>query len=317
RGMRFTAIVLALTAAAAAVAAPFFVYPVLLMTVLCFALFASAFNLLLGYVGLLSFGHAMFFGGGAYVAGYLIKDLGWPTELGLAGAVLAAAAVGAFVGAVSIRRHGIYFAMITLAFSQMIFFIFLQAPFTGGENGMQGIPRRPLLGLVAIENPFAFYYVVLAVTGAGLFLVYRIVHSPFGELLKAIRDNEARVDSLGYDVNRYKLLAFTLSAGLAGLAGGLKALVYQFATLSDASWAVSGEVILMTLLGGLGTLTGPFFGAGIIILINDLLAGTGEWALVLQGVIFLVVILFFRKGFVGLVGGIAMRLGWRRPLPAS
>jgi len=297
--MRSTFLLLLVTLLA--LAAPFAVYPVLLMTVLCFALFAASFNLLLGYVGLLSFGHAMFFGGGAYITGYLVRDLGWPMELGLLGTALFALVVGVLLGSIAIRRQGIYFAMITLAFSQMIYFIFLQAPFTGGENGMQNIPRTPFLGFIPVETAFSFYYVVLALTVAGLFLIYRIVHSPFGELLKAIRDNAMRVDSLGFDVNRHKVLAFALSASLAALAGGMKALVFQFATLADSSWGVSGEVILMALLGGLGTFSGPLFGAGIIILLTDTLAGTGEWALVLQGVIFLIVLLFFRTGFVGLM----------------
>lgn len=284
-----------------ALAAPFAVYPVLLMTILCFALFAASFNLLLGYVGLLSFGHAMFFGGGAYITGYLVRDLKWPMELGLVGAVVVALIAGLFLGTIAIRRQGIYFAMITLAFSQMIYFIFLQAPFTGGENGLQGIPRTPLLGILPVETAFSFYYAVLVAVGLGLLLIYRIVYSPFGELLRAIRDNAVRVDSLGFDVNRHKILAFTLSAALAAFAGGLKALVFQFATLADVSWTVSGEVILMTLLGGLGTFSGPLFGAAIIILLNDTLSSAGEWALVLQGVIFLIVLVFFRTGFVGLL----------------
>ncbi|OYU47636.1 MAG: branched-chain amino acid ABC transporter permease [Rhizobiales bacterium PAR1] len=284
-----------------ALAAPFAVYPVLLMTILCFALFAASFNLLLGYVGLLSFGHAMFFGGGAYITGYLVRDLKWPMELGLVGAVVVALIAGLFLGTIAIRRQGIYFAMITLAFSQMIYFIFLQAPFTGGENGLQGIPRTPLLGILPVETAFSFYYAVLVAVGLGLLLIYRIVYSPFGELLRAIRDNAVRVDSLGFDVNRHKILAFTLSAALAAFAGGLKALVFQFAPLADVSWTVSGEVILMTLLGGLGTFSGPLFGAAIIILLNDTLSSAGEWALVLQGVIFLIVLVFFRTGFVGLL----------------
>ncbi len=294
-------IVLSVLALAVLLLAPLAVYPVVLMTVLCFALFAASFNLLLGYVGLLSFGHAMFFGGGAYITGYLVRDLHWPMELGLIGTVLFAMAVGVLLGSIAIRRQGIYFAMITLAFAQMIYFIFLQSPFTGGENGMQNIPRTPFLGLLPVESPLSFYYVILGLTAVGLFFVYRVVHSPFGELLKAIRDNTMRVDSLGFDVNRHKVLAFALASALAALAGGMKALVFQFATLADCGWVVSGEVILMALLGGLGTFSGPLFGAAIIVLLNDALASFAEWALVLQGVIFLFVLMFLRSGFAGLL----------------
>lgn len=290
---------IATAAMLAAIAAPFVVYPVLLMTILCFVIFACSFNLLLGYAGLLCFGHAMFFGGAAYIAGHILKATALSLELAIIGGVAAAALLGLAIGWLSIRRQGIQFAMITLAFSQFVYFLLLQAPFTGGENGMQGIPRPPLFGFVDVRNNLHFYYVVLAISAAAIFGFYRVVHSPFGEVLKAIRDNEARVESLGFDPEKFKLVAFTLSAAMAGLAGALKATVYQFATLTDVSWQVSGEVILMTLLGGLGTLTGPMFGAAIVVFMNDYLAGFGEWALIAQGCILLVVIVFFRRGFVG------------------
>ena len=239
----------------------------------------------------------MFFGGAAYVSGQILKTTALPLELALLGGVAAAALLGLAIGWLSIRRQGIQFAMITLAFSQFVYFALLQATFTGGENGMQGIPRSPLFGLFDVRNNFLFYYVVLLISAATIFGFYRIVHSPFGEVLKAIRDNEARVESLGFDPEKFKLVAFTLSAAMAGLAGALKATVFQFATLTDVSWQVSGEVILMTLLGGLGTLTGPMFGAAIVVFMNDYLAGFGEWALIAQGCILLVVIVFFRRGF--------------------
>jgi branched-chain amino acid transport system permease protein len=285
--------------AVAALAAPYFIYPVLLMTILCFVVFACSFNLLLGYTGLLCFGHAMFFGGAAYVTGQILKTTGISVELAIFGGALAAGLLGLVIGYLTMKRQGIQFAMITLAFSQFIFFILLQSDFTGGEDGMQGIPRNPLFGLIDVGDSFTYYYVILGLAAAAIFVYYRIVHSPYGEVLKAVRDNEPRVESLGFDPEKIKLVAFTLSAAMAGMAGGMKATVYQFATLTDASWQVSGEVILMTLLGGLGTLTGPMFGAAIIIWMNDYLAGFGEWALISQGVILLVVIVFFRRGFVG------------------
>ncbi|ETR78302.1 ABC transporter permease [Afipia sp. P52-10] len=296
----------------AALAAPFVVYPVLLMTILCFVIFASSFNLLLGYAGLLCFGHAMFFGGAAYITGHILKTTAVPLEVGILGGVAASALLGLVIGWLSIRRQGIQFAMITLAFAQFVYFILLQAEFTGGENGMQGIPRSALFGLIDVRNNFNYYYVVLAISAAAIFAFYRVVHSPFGEVLKAIRDNEARVESLGFDPEKFKLVAFTLSAAMAGLAGGLKATVFQFATLTDVSWQVSGEVILMTLLGGLGTLTGPMFGAAIIILMNDYLAGFGEWALIAQGCILLIVIVFFRRGFVGELSALGAYLTRRK-----
>ncbi len=293
--------------AAMALAAPFFIYPVLLMTILCFVIFASSFNLLLGYAGLLCFGHAMFFGTAAYITGHLLKTTGITVEL----AVLAGAAVGALMGfgvaLVSVRRAGIQFAMITLAISQFVYFLLLQASFTGGEDGMQRIPRTALFGVFDVTSNFTYYYVVLFFTVAAVALFYRIVHSPYGEVLKAIRDNEPRVESLGFKPEQYKTLAITISAGMAGLAGGLKATVFQFATLTDVSWNISGEVILMTLLGGLGTMSGPMVGAAVIIWMNDYLAQFGEWSLIAQGVILLLVIIFFRRGVVG-----ELQALWRR-----
>jgi branched-chain amino acid transport system permease protein len=288
-----------LAVAAAALAAPYFAYPVTLMTIMCFVIFACSFNLLLGYTGLLCFGHAMFFGGAAYVTGYVLKATPLSVELAILAGGLSAGILGLFIGYLTMKRQGIQFAMITLAFSQFIYFIFLRAPFTGGEDGMQAIPRNPLFGLFDVSSNLTYYYVVLAITALSVFLYYRVVYSPYGEVLKAVRDNQPRVESLGFHPEKIKLVAFVLSATMAGVAGGMKATVYQFATLTDASWAVSGEVILMTLLGGLGTLTGPAFGAAIIIWLNDYLAGFGEWALISQGVILLVVIVFFRRGFVG------------------
>jgi branched-chain amino acid transport system permease protein len=285
--------------AVALLAAPFFVYPVLLMVVLCFVIFASSFNLLLGYTGLLCFGHAMFFGTSAYITGHILKTTPLSVEIAILAGMVFAGGLGLVVGLLAIRRQGIQFAMITLAISQFVYFLLLQMPFTGGENGMQGIPRNDLFGFVEVKDSLSFYYVILAFTVLAILAFYRIVHSPFGELLRAIRDNEPRVESLGFETERFKLIAFILSASLAGLAGAMKATVFQFATLTDVSWNISGEVILMTLLGGLGTFTGPMFGAAIIIVMNDLLAGLGEWALIAQGVVLLVVVIFFRRGFVG------------------
>ena len=297
-----TRALLLLALAVVACAAPLFVYPVLLMTVLCFVVFACSFNLLLGYAGLLCFGHAMFFGGGAYITGYVLKSSSVPVEVGILAGAAAAAALGYVVGLVAVRRSGIQFAMITFAIAQFVYFLLLQASFTGGEDGMQRIPRNALLGLIDVSKSSVFYYVILALTVASIALFYRIVHSPFGEILRAIRDNEARVESLGFKPERFKLIAFVLSAAMAGLAGGMKATVFQFATLTDVSWPVSGEVILMTLLGGLGTLDGPMVGAGIVIVLNDYLAGFGEWSLVAQGAIMLLVIIFLRRGVVGELG---------------
>lgn len=275
-------------------------YPVFVMKLLCFAIFACAFNLLLGFTGLLSFGHAAFFGSAAYVTGWIVKSQGWTPELGILAGVAASGLIGLVVGLVAIRRQGIYFAMITLAIAQMVYFVCLQAPFTGGEDGLQGVPRGALFGLVSLESDTAMYYLVVAVFVGCFLAISRIVRSPFGQVLKMIRENEPRAISLGYQVDRYKLLAFVLSAALAGLAGSLKTLVMGFATLSDAHWSMSGEVILMTLLGGVGTFFGPVFGAGIVISLQNLLADkVGSWVTVIIGVIFVLCVLAFRKGVVG------------------
>ncbi|MDB5872247.1 MAG: putative type branched chain amino acid transport system, permease component [Ramlibacter sp.] len=275
-------------------------YPVFVMKLLCFALFACAFNLLLGFTGLLSFGHAAFFGFAAYVTGYFIKSQGWSPELAILAGIVVAAFIGLVFGLVAIRRQGIYFAMITLALAQMVFFICLQAPFTGGEDGLQGVPRGTLFGVLPLASDTTMYYVVVAIFVACFIGITRIVTSPFGQVLKMIRENEPRAISLGYEVDRYKLLAFVLSAGLAGLAGALKTLVMGFATLSDVHWSMSGEVILMSLLGGVGTFFGPVLGAGIVIALQDMLADkVGAWVTVIIGAIFVVCVLAFRKGVVG------------------
>ncbi len=288
--------------------APMAIYPVFLMKVLCFALFALAFNLLIGYVGLLSFGHAMFFGFSAYISAYTVKAWGWPTEVGIIAGTAVAALLGLVAGALAIRRQGIYFAMVTLALAQMVFFFCLQAPFTGGEDGIQAVPRRPLLGFIDISSDLNFYYVVLAIFAAGFLIIYRTIHSPFGQVLKAIRENEARAISLGYHVDQYKLLAFVLSATLTGLAGSTKAIVFQLASLTDVAWQMSGEAVLMTLVGGMGTVFGPIVGAAIIITMQNYLAGFGEWVLVIQGVIFVITVLLFRRGVVGEIAALATRL---------
>ncbi|MCA3221918.1 MAG: branched-chain amino acid ABC transporter permease [Burkholderiales bacterium] len=282
--------------------APTVIYPVFLMKVMCFALFACAFNLLIGYVGLLSFGHAMFFGLASYVAAHGAKVWGLTPELAVLAGTASAGALGMLVGALAIRRQGIYFAMITLALSQMVFFFCLQAPFTGGEDGIQAVPRGRLFGLIDLSSTWAMYAFVCAVFFGGFLLIYRIVHSPFGQVLKAIRENESRAVSLGYDVDRYKLLAFVLSATLAGLAGATKAIVFQLASLTDVHWTMSGEVVLMTLLGGLGTIFGPVVGAAVIITMQNYLAQLGAWVTVVQGVIFVVCVLAFRRGIVGEIG---------------
>ena len=280
--------------------APFVVYPTFLMKVLCFALFACAFNLLLGFAGLLSFGHAAFFGAAAYVCAWLSKALGLSPELSILAGGLAAAALGLLFGALSIRRTGIYLTMITLALAQLVFFFAVQLPFTGGEDGLQGVPRGKLFGLIDLTDNLAMYFFVFAVFLAGFWLIQRTVSSPFGQVLKAIRENEPRAISLGYDVARYKLLAFVLSAFLAGVAGGMKSLVFQLASLTDAHWHMSGEVVLMTLLGGLGTLFGPAVGAFIIVVLeNELADKVGPWVTVIMGAIFVVCVLAFRRGLVG------------------
>ena len=284
-----------------ALVAPFIgLYPVFVMKLLCFALFACAFNLLLGFTGLLSFGHAAFFGSAAYVTGWFIKSQNWTPELALIAGAIAAGLIGLLVGLVAIRRQGIYFAMITLAIAQMVYFVCLQAPFTGGEDGLQGVPRGKLLGLFSLESDLALYYLVVAIFVACFLFIARIVNSPFGQVLKMIRENEPRAISLGYQVDRYKLLAFVLSAALAGLAGSMKTLVMGFATLTDVHWSSSGEVILMTLLGGVGTFFGPVMGAGIVISLQNLLADkVGSWVTVIIGVIFVLCVLAFRKGVIG------------------
>ncbi|WP_119681051.1 branched-chain amino acid ABC transporter permease [Indioceanicola profundi] len=280
-------------------AAPFFVYPVFLMKALCFALFACAFNLLIGFGGLLSFGHAAFFGGAAYVTAHAAKVWGLTPELALLTGTAAAAVMGLAFGGLAIRRQGIYFAMTTLALSQMVFFVFLQAPFTGGEDGIQGVPRGHLFGLINLYNPYAMYFTTLAIFAGGALFIYRIVHSPFGQVLKAIRENEQRAISLGYDVAKYKLGAFVLSAALAGLAGGTKALVFQLATLTDVQWQMSGEVVLMTLLGGIGTMTGPVVGAFIVVMLQNYLATMNLPVTVVIGLVFVFCVLVFRRGIMG------------------
>ena len=298
-----------------ALVAPFYLYPVLLMKIMCFALFACAFNLLIGFTGLLSFGHAAFFGGGAYIAGHALKAWGVPFELGLVIGTAFAALAGYVIGGLAIRRQGIYFTMITLALSQMLFFVFLQAPFTGGEDGLQSIPRGKLLGALDLANDLTMYYVVLGIVVVTFALVVRIIHSPFGQVLKAVRENEPRTTSLGYDVDRYKLLAFVLSAALAGLAGSTKAVVLGFGTLTDVHWSMSGLVVLMTLVGGMGTLFGPVLGAIIIIALENKLGEFGTWlaeltsiewfnsigeaVTMVTGLIFVVCVLAFRRGIIG------------------
>jgi branched-chain amino acid transport system permease protein len=283
----------------ALLAAPFVGYPIFLMTCLCFALFASAFNLLIGYTGLLSFGHAMFFGSAAYVTGHAAKVWGLTPEVALLAGTASATLIGILIGWLAVRRQGIYFAMVTLALSQMIYFICVQSPFTYAEDGIQSIPRGKLLGLVDLGNDTTMYYFVLAVFVAGFALIHRIIHSPFGQVLKSIRENEARALSLGYNVDRYKLVAFVLSATLAGMAGSAKALALGLATLTDVSWQMSGEVVLMTLLGGMGTIIGPALGASVVITMQNYLSGLGSWVTIIMGTTFVVCVLVFRRGIVG------------------
>jgi branched-chain amino acid transport system permease protein len=286
------------------IAAPLFVYPVLMMKILCFALFACAFNLLIGYVGLLSFGHALYFGWASYVSAYVAKSWGFTPELAIVAGTLTGAVLGLIAGAIAIRRQGIYFAMITLALAQMMYFFAVQAPFTGGEDGIQAVPRGKLFGLIDLSNPTAMYATVAVIFLGGFLLIYRIINSPFGEVLKAIRENEARAISLGYKTDRYKLLAFVLSAALSGTAGGTKALVVQLASLTDVHWTMSGEVVLMTLVGGLGTIFGPVVGALVIIYMQNALAEFGQWVTIIQGGIFVVCVLLFRRGIVGEIAGL-------------
>lgn len=315
-------------ALAIALAAPFVGYPVFLMKLLCFGLFACAFNLLIGYTGLLSFGHAAFFGAAGYVTGHALTVFGLPTELGILLGVAASALVGLVMGMLAIRRQGIYFSMITLALAQMVYFAALRAPFTHGEDGLQGVPRGKLFGMLDLGNDLTLYFVVLAIAVAGFALIVRTVHSPFGQVLKAIKENEPRAISLGYDVDKYKLVAFVLSASLAGLAGATKTLVLGFETLTDVHWAMSGLVILMTLVGGMGTLSGPIIGAFIIITLENKLGDIGtflathtgvEWFNTLgesvgmvTGLIFILCVLLFRRGIVGEIGAALAASGVRK-----
>ena len=285
----------------AALAAPLLgVYPVFMTQLLCFAMFACAFNLLLGYTKMLSFGHAAYFGSSAYITGWLVSVHGWGTLAGILAGVVVAMLLGLVIGAIAVRRQGIYFAMITMALAQLVFFICLQANFTGGENGLQGIPRGSIAGIIALDRDATMYYFVLAVFVAIYLFVRRIVRSPFGHVLEAIRENEPRAISLGYKVDRYKLVAFVLSASIAGLAGSLKALTLSFATLSDVSQGTSGDVILMTLLGGSGTFLGPVVGAGVVLTLQQYLSErVGAWVSVIIGAIFVICVMIFRRGIVG------------------
>ena len=281
------------------VIAPAFLYPVFLMKALCFALFACAFNLLIGYVGLLSFGHALYFGWASYLSAHAAKAWGFPPEFAILTGAAAATGLGLIAGTLAIRRQGIYFAMITLALAQMMFFFAVQAKFTGGEDGIQSVPRGKLFGFINLADQMNMYFTVLAIFLAGFLLIYRVIHSPFGEVLKAIRENEARAISLGYKTDRYKLMAFVLSATFAGLAGATKAIVFQLASLTDVDWPMSGEVVLMTLVGGLGTVFGPVAGAFFVVSLENYLTQIGQWVLVVQGVIFVACVLLFRRGIVG------------------
>jgi branched-chain amino acid transport system permease protein len=296
--------------------APLLLYPAFLTKLLCFAIFAMAFNLLVGYTGLLSFGHAMFLGGAAYVSGHAMKVWGWSPELAVLTGMASAAVMGLLVGLIVIKRQGIYFAMITLALAQMFFFFCVGAQFTGGEDGISAIPRRPVFGLINIADDKALYYVVLAVFTVCFLLIYRTIHSPFGQVLQAIRENEPRAVSLGYRVHQYKLVAFVLSATLAGLAGALKVLVFQLASLVDVSWGLSGEVILMTLVGGIGTAFGPVIGAAFIITMQNYLTGLAQWVPVVQGTIFIVVVLLFQRGIAGEIGEALRRMKRRQAAKA-
>lgn len=301
--------------------APFTLDPFFLMKVLCFALFAAAFNLLVGFAGLLAFGHAAFFGTASYIAAHALKSWGWPLEAAIGLSVLGSAVVGLAFGMVAIRRTGIYFAMITLALSQIIYFLALQLPFTRGEDGIHGVPRPDLFGFIDLSTDERLYFFVVAVFVIGFLSIHRIVHSPFGQTLKSIRDNETRAMSLGYDTARFKLAAFVLSAALAGLGGGTKALVVQLASLTDVHFQMSGEVILMVIIGGVGTLWGPVIGALVVVAMHDYLASVGEWMIVIQGLLFLLVVQFFRSGVMGevdkLTGRMQARRKARNPKPAK
>ncbi len=284
---------------ALACALPWWVYPMFLIKLMCLALLAASVNFLIGYAGLLSFGHAMFYGSAAYVTGFVAKDWGWDGTLAILAGVGVAAGFGLLTGLLAIRRQGIYFSMITLAFAQMVYFLALRMPFTGGEDGLQAVPRPKLLGFFETESTLFFFYACLLFIGLGFWLIYRTVHSPFGQVLRAIRDNEARAKSLGYQVNQYKLLAFVLSAALAGLAGAIKVLAFQLATLTDVSWTTSGEALLVSIVGGLNTMLGPIVGAIVMGSMEHYLAGFAEWVLIIQGAVFVVVVMLFRKGLVG------------------
>ena len=281
------------------VIAPFFAYPLFLMQALCFALFACAFNLLIGYVGLLSFGHALYFGWASYLAAHSAKVWGFPPELAILTGAATAAALGLITGALAIRRQGIYFAMITLALAQMMFFFALQAKFTGGEDGIQAVPRGKLFGFINLGDAMTMYAFVVVIFLAGFLSIHRVIHSPFGEVLKAIRENEPRAISLGYKTDRYKLVAFVLSATLAGVAGATKAIAFQIASLTDVHWSMSGEVVLMTLVGGLGTVFGPMIGAFVIVAMQNYLTVLEQWVSVIQGAIFVACVLLFRRGIIG------------------
>jgi branched-chain amino acid transport system permease protein len=309
--MRAAPILYALIALLALCVPWFGIYPVFMMKLLCFAMFACAYNLLLGFGRMLSFGHAAFFGSAAYVTSWLITAHAWGPAAGIAGGLAAAALLGVVIGGLAIRRHGIYFAMITLALGQLVYFVCLEAPFTGGENGLQGVPRGTLLGVLPLRSDVIMYYLVLLVFVAVFLFIRRVVHSPFGQVLKAIRENEPRAVSLGYDSSRYKLLAFVLSAALSGLAGSLNALVLGFATLSDVQQSASGEVVLMTLLGGTGTFFGPVVGAAVIVTLQEYLSDiVGGWVTAIIGIIFVACVLSFRRGIVGELDALRLR-GWK------
>jgi branched-chain amino acid transport system permease protein len=295
----YTEVIAFVLMAGVLIVAPLFAYPVFLMKALCFALFACAFNLLIGYVGLLSFGHALFFGWASYVSAHAAKVWGFPPELAILAGTATGAGLGVIVGALAIRRQGIYFAMITLALAQMMFFFAVQAPFTGGEDGIQAVPRGKLFGFIDLTVPINMYFTVLVIFLGCFLLIYRIINSPFGEVLKAIRENEPRAISLGYHTDRYKLIALVLSATFAGAAGATKAIVFQLASLTDVDWTMSGEVVLMTLVGGLGTIFGPVVGAFFMITLENYLTTIGQWVFVVQGSIFVVCVLLFRRGIVG------------------
>jgi len=299
--------------AIAAVAAPLVFHPLFAMQILCFALFAAAFNLLAGYLGLISFGHAAFFGVGAYISGYAVKSMNISPEIAIVMGTAVGAAMGLAFGIIAVRRQGVYFAMITMALAQLVYFICHQAPFTGGEDGMAGIPRGNLFGIIPLANNYVMYTFVLCVTGLGLALIYRVVNSPFGMLMMAVRDNDRRATSLGYEIDRVKLQAFVLSAALTGLAGAMKAIVFQFASQTDIVWATSGTPVLASLIGGIGTLAGPVIGAAVMVALENLLSGFGEWVFFVQGAIFVFVVMFFRKGIYGELKGWAERNGGSRP----